>query len=55
VLTADGGRFDTLTTGHGVRSFATATALPDGSVLIIGGYDDRIRIHPDAFLIEPAP
>jgi hypothetical protein len=50
VLAPDGGRFHALTTSHGVRSFATATALLDGGVLIIGGYDDRIRIHPDAFL-----
>jgi hypothetical protein len=35
------------------RSFATATALADGSVLIVGGYDDRIRPYADATLVRP--
>ena len=25
--------------------------LPDGDVLVVGGYDDRIRLNRDAFLV----
>jgi hypothetical protein len=35
------------------RSFPTATALRDGSVLVVGGYDRDIRTHRDAALIRP--
>jgi hypothetical protein len=52
VLSSDGARFRALTTSHGVRSFATATTLADGGVLVVGGYDEGIRIHPDAFVIS---
>jgi hypothetical protein len=30
----------------------TVTVLPDGAVLVIGGYDDRIDLYPDALLIS---
>jgi hypothetical protein len=53
VLSAGAARFRTLTTSHGVRSFPTATALPGGGVLVVGGYDEGISIHPDAFIISP--
>jgi hypothetical protein len=33
------------------RSFARATTLADGHVLVVGGYDRNIRLHPDAYLI----
>ena len=29
----------------------TVTSLPNGDVLIVGGYDERIRVHDDALLI----
>jgi hypothetical protein len=53
VLAANGSRFHALSANQAVRSFATATALRDGGVLVVGGYDDRIRIHRDAFLVNP--
>jgi hypothetical protein len=34
-------------------SFATATVLADGRVLVVGGYDDRIRVSRSAWLISP--
>jgi hypothetical protein len=38
---------------HAIRWFGTATPLPDGSVLVVGGYDDRIRLHADALYVDP--
>lgn len=34
-------------------SFATATILGDGSVLVVGGYDPVIDLRRDAYLLEP--
>jgi hypothetical protein len=34
------------------RWFPTVTSLPNGDVLIVGGYDDSIRVHDDAQLIS---
>lgn len=34
------------------RSFATATPLPGGDLLIVGGYDEKIALHPDARLVR---
>ena len=49
---ASSARFQLVPGSQGVwRSFPTATALIDGSVLIVGGYDERIRIHHDALLV----
>lgn len=36
-----------------VLSFATATRLRDGEVLVVGGYDDRIAVAGDAWLLRP--
>ena len=41
-------------TGTGqVLSFATATRLRDGAVLVVGGYDDRIALARGAWLLRP--
>jgi hypothetical protein len=37
------------------RSFATATLLEDGSVLVLGGYDHRIRPTAAAWLLVTTP
>jgi hypothetical protein len=51
-LAAGGSRFAAVPgTDQSQRSFATATALADGNVLVVGGYDRTIRLHADAFLI----
>jgi hypothetical protein len=34
-------------------AFSTATVLQDGRVLVVGGYDDRIRVSRSAWLITP--
>lgn len=34
-------------------SFATATRLRDGRVLVVGGYDDRIAVAHAAWLLDP--
>lgn len=36
----------------GPQMFATATLLPTGEVLVLGGYDDRIRASASAWLIR---
>lgn len=49
----ESGRFVPLRATAGpVRSFATATPLPGGDVLVVGGYDERIRVHRDALLLS---
>jgi hypothetical protein len=49
----DAGRFHPVagTTGP-IRWTPTVTGLPDGDILVIGGYDDRIRLYDDARLIS---
>jgi hypothetical protein len=56
VLAPDGQRFGAITDSAGARQWAaTATALPDGTVLVVGGYDDRIHLHPDARIVKVDP
>ena len=53
VLAPDGQSFSTITTGAGpTRWTPTATALTDGTVLVVGGYDERIRVHSDAHIVK---
>lgn len=33
--------------------FASATALPDGNILVLGGYDEQIRSTARAWLVKP--
>lgn len=37
----------------GPQMFATATLLPNGNVLVLGGYDDRTRSSDAAWLVQP--
>ncbi len=56
VLAPDGQSFGAITIGTGARRWVpTATALRDGTVLVVGGYDDRIRVHSDAHIVEAGP
>jgi Galactose oxidase, central domain len=43
------------TTAGPTRWTTTATALPDGTVLVVGGYDEGIRVHSDAHIIQTGP
>jgi Galactose oxidase, central domain len=49
ILDVDGGR-SRFAEGASVGAFATATALAGGDVLLVGGYDDRIRISGAALV-----
>lgn len=52
---ASSGRFRTLEVGPSAEAmFATATALADGRVLVLGGYDARIRSSAQAWMVDPA-
>lgn len=56
VLASDGRSFGAVAAGAGARRwFATATALRDGTVLVVGGYDERIRVRADAHVITAGP
>ncbi|GIH02701.1 hypothetical protein Rhe02_07680 [Rhizocola hellebori] len=50
MLAADGRSFEAITEVAARRWVPTATALPDGTVLVVGGYDERIRVHVDAVI-----
>jgi hypothetical protein len=39
-------------TAGALRWYPTVTSLPNGDVLIVGGYDDNIRVHDDALLVS---
>jgi hypothetical protein len=39
---------------EGLREFATASLLPTGEVLVLGGYDEHIRPSSSAWLVRPA-
>lgn len=50
---ARGRSFTAIPAGTGLRRWVpTATALPDGSALVAGGHDERVRILSDAHLIK---
>lgn len=56
VLAGDGKSFGAVRAGTGARRWAsTATALRDGTVLVVGGYDDGIRLLRDAHIIHAGP
>ena len=56
VLAPDGLNFAVIAIGSGAQRWTpTATALPDGTVLFVGGYTDRIRVHRDAHIIRAGP
>jgi hypothetical protein len=47
------GQFRPITGTSGpIRWTPTVTTLRNGDVLVVGGYDDRIRLHDDALLIS---
>jgi len=49
----DGGEFRAVAGTSGrIRWVPTVTVLPNGDVLVVGGYDDRIRLFSDAQLIS---
>ena len=33
--------------------FSSATALPNGNILVLGGYDEQIRSTAKAWLVKP--
>ncbi len=39
---------------EGLQDFATASVLPTGEVLVLGGYDEDIRSSSSAWLVRPA-
>jgi hypothetical protein len=39
---------------EGLQEFATASTLPTGEVLVLGGYDEHIRSSSLAWLVRPA-
>jgi hypothetical protein len=39
---------------EGLQEFATASILPTGEVLVLGGYDEQIRSSSSAWLVRPA-
>jgi hypothetical protein len=39
---------------EGLQEFATASVLPTGEVLVVGGYDEHIRSSSSAWLVRPA-
>jgi hypothetical protein len=45
-------RASTRSTAGSPRRSPTVTSLPNGDVLIAGGYDGRIQVYDDALLIS---
>jgi hypothetical protein len=39
---------------EGLQEFATASTMPTGEVLLLGGYDEHIRSSSSAWLVRPA-